>query len=29
MTKVKASPIMKHLEIIAEVGEDPPKFYLR
>ena len=29
MTKVKASPIMKHLEIIAEVGDEPPKFYLR
>jgi len=29
MTKVKASPIMSHLEIMVEVGGEPPKWYLR
>jgi len=29
MTKVKASPIMSHLEVCVVVGEEPPRFYLR
>ncbi len=29
MTKVKASPIMPHLELCALLGEEPPRFYLR
>jgi len=29
MTKVKASPIMSHLEIMVEVGNEAPKWYLR
>lgn len=29
MTKVKASPIMSHLEIMVEVGGEAPKWYLR
>ncbi len=29
MHKVKASPIMQHLEVCAYVGNDPPRFYLR
>ncbi len=28
MTKVKASPIMQHLEVSATVGDEPPRFYL-
>ncbi len=28
MTKVKASPIMQHLEIAAHLGDDPPRLYL-
>ncbi len=28
MTKVKASPIIPHLEIAAHVGDDPPRLYL-
>ena len=29
MTKVKASPIMSHLEIVAHVADEEPKFYLK
>jgi hypothetical protein len=29
MTKVKASPIMQHLEICVVVDDQPPRFYLR
>jgi len=29
MTKVKASPIMNHLEIAAVIGDAKPRFYLR
>ncbi len=29
MTKVKASPIMSHMEIMVEVGGESPKWYLR
>jgi len=29
MTKVKASPVLPHLEVCAVVGEEPPRFYLR
>lgn len=29
MTKLKASPIMPYVELVAIVGDDPPRFYLR
>jgi uncharacterized protein len=29
MAKVKVSPMMAHLEIVALVGDQPPRFYLR
>ena len=29
MTKLKASPIMPYMELVAIVGDDPPRYYLR